>query len=61
MAIVSVAVAGLGLFAMGVRGLTQLDGQLANATDRPAVHQVRQEVDVRDDCPWPSHRDEQRL
>lgn len=60
-AIVSVAVAGLGLFATGVRGLTQLDEQLANATDRPAVHQVRQELDVRDDCPWLNHRGEQRL
>jgi hypothetical protein len=60
-AILSVAVAGLGLFATGVRGLTQIDGQLANAAKRPAVHQVRQELDVRDDCPWPSRRDLRRL
>jgi hypothetical protein len=59
-AILSVAVAGLGLFATGVRGLTQIDGHLANATDGRATHQVRQELDARDDCPW-RHRDERQL
>ena len=60
-AILSVAVAGLGLFGTGVRGLTQVDGELAGATKRPAVHQVRSELEVRDDCPWQDRRDEQRL
>jgi hypothetical protein len=50
-AILAVAVAGVGLFGTGVRGLTQVDEQLATATDRPAV-QVRQEIDQRRDCPW---------
>jgi hypothetical protein len=59
-AILSLAVAGLGLFASGVRGLTEIDGHLATATQRPATHQVKQELDARDDCPW-THRDEQRL
>jgi hypothetical protein len=59
-AILSVAVVGLGLFASGVRGLTQIDDHLALATKNPSTHQVRQELDVRDDCPW-SHRDERRL
>jgi hypothetical protein len=59
-AVLSLAVAGLGLFATGVRGLTQIDGHLAAATGGSSTHQVRQELDVRDDCPW-SHRDEQRL
>jgi hypothetical protein len=58
--IVSVAVAGLGLFASGVRGLTEIDGHLATATQGPSTHQVKQELDARDDCPW-THRDEQRL
>jgi hypothetical protein len=59
-AILSVALAGLGLFATGVRGLTELDGHLATATDGPSSQQVRQELDARDDCPW-AHRDERRL
>jgi hypothetical protein len=59
-AILSVAVAGLGLFGTGVRGLTQVDDQLASATKRPAAEQVRQ-VEVRDDCPWRDGRDERRL
>lgn len=58
--ILSVAVAGLGLFASGVRGLAEIDGHLATATQGPATHQVKQELDARDDCPW-THRDEQRL
>lgn len=59
-AILSVAVAGLGLFATGVRGLTQIDGHLATATPDAATHQVKQELDGKDDCPW-RHRDERRL
>jgi hypothetical protein len=59
-AILSVAVVGIGLFATGVRGLTQIDGNLATATQAPSTYQVRQQLDVRDDCPW-SDRDEQRL
>jgi hypothetical protein len=59
-AVLSVAIVGLGLFASGVRGLTQIDDHLAIATKNPSTHQVRQELDVRDDCPW-SRRDERRL
>ncbi|MEA2456430.1 MAG: hypothetical protein QOI45_2692, partial [Thermoleophilaceae bacterium] len=50
MAIVAVAVTGLGLFGTGVRGLTQIDGQLATATKPPATREVKQ-LQVRDDCP----------
>lgn len=59
-AILSVALVGLGLFATGVRGLTEIDGHLASATEAPTTHQVKQELDVRDDCPW-TDRDERRL
>ena len=59
-AILAVAFAGLGLFATGVRGLTEIDGHLATATQGPSTKQVRQELPRRDDCPW-THRDEQRL
>jgi len=59
-AILSVALVGLGLFASGVRGLTQIDDRLAVATKSPATHEVRQELDVRDDCPW-TDRGERRL
>lgn len=56
-AILAVAAAGLGLFGTGVRGLTQVDEQLATAADRPpAVHNVKQELDVRRDCPWQDER-----
>ena len=58
--ILSVALAGLGLFATGVRGLTEIDGHLATATDPPSTHQIRQALDAPDDCPW-THRDAQRL
>ena len=61
MAILSVAVAGLGLFGTGVRGLTQVDQDLASATKRPAVHQVRHDFEVRDGCPFRERRDERRL
>jgi hypothetical protein len=60
-AILGVAVAGLGLFGTGVRGLTQVDEDLASATKRPAVHEVRHELDAREDCPWQGPRDERRL
>ncbi len=60
-AILAVAVAGLALFGTGVRGLTQLDGQLATAAKRPATQQIKQEFEVRDDCPWQTGRDERRL
>ena len=59
-AVLSLALAGLGLFATGVRGLTEIDGHLAPATEAPSTHEVRQELAPRDDCPW-SDRDEQRL
>jgi hypothetical protein len=49
-AILAVAVAGLGLFGTGVRGLTQVDEQLATATERPVTQNVTQELDR--DCPW---------
>jgi hypothetical protein len=58
-AILAVAAAGLGLFGTGVRGLAQVDGQLATAADRaPATHNVKQELDGHRDCPW---RDERQL
>ncbi|MEA2330202.1 MAG: hypothetical protein QOH58_340 [Thermoleophilaceae bacterium] len=60
-AIVAAAVAGLGLFGTGVRGLAQVDGQLADATERPATHQVKQKIEVRGDCPWRERREERRL
>jgi hypothetical protein len=48
---VAIAVAGVGLFGTGVRGLAALDGQLSDAADRPAVREVKREHGVRDDCP----------
>jgi hypothetical protein len=59
-AVLSIACAGLGLFATGVRGLTQLDGDLADAAKVAPTHQVKQELDVRDDCPW-QKRDQRQL
>jgi hypothetical protein len=57
-ALLAVAVAGLGLFGTGVRGLTQVDEQLATAADRQApTLNVKRELDVRRDCPW---QDDQR-
>jgi hypothetical protein len=57
-AILAVAAAGLGLFGTGVRGLTQVDEQLATAADRqPATHNVKQQLDGPRDCPW---QDDQR-
>jgi hypothetical protein len=51
LAIGTIAVAGVGLFGTGVHGLVQVDGRLADAADRPAVHEVKNELDARDDCP----------
>jgi hypothetical protein len=59
-AVLLIACAGLALFATGVRGLTQLDGHLADAAKGAPTHQVKQELDVRDDCPW-QQRDQRRL
>jgi hypothetical protein len=59
-AVLSIACAGLGLFATGVRGLTQLDGDLADAAKVAPTHHVKQELDVRDDCPW-QKRDQRQL
>lgn len=61
----TVAVAGLGLFGTGIHGITQVDGKLADAADRPAVHQVRDERGAKRDCPnperyQPSRSDERR-
>jgi hypothetical protein len=50
-AIGTVAVAGLGLFGTGVNGLVQVDGKLADAADRPAAHDVKNELGERGDCP----------
>lgn len=55
----ALALAGLGLFGTGVRGLAQVDGQLADATERPAAHQVKQELPG--DCPWQERREQRRL
>jgi len=56
-AIGTIAVAGLGLFGTGVHGLAQVDGKLADAADRPAARQVRDEPDGKGDCPKPErHR-----
>jgi hypothetical protein len=51
MAIGTIAVAGLGLFGTGVHGLTQVDGKLADAAERPAAKQVRDEPGGKGDCP----------
>ena len=57
MTIGTIAVAGLGLFGTGVHGLTQVDGKLADAAERPAVKQVRDEPGAKRDCPKPErHR-----
>ncbi len=51
MAIGTIAVAGLGLFGTGVHGLAQVDDKLADAADRPAVKQVRDEPGSKGECP----------
>jgi hypothetical protein len=56
----TVAVAGLGLFGTGVHGLVQVDGKLADAADRPAVRDVRNELELRGDCPKRERRYESR-
>ena len=61
MAIGTIAVAGLGLFGTGVHGLAQVDGKLADAADRPAAKQVRNEAGAKRDCPKPErHRSYER-
>jgi hypothetical protein len=55
-AIGAIAVAGMGLFGTGVHGLTQVDGKLADAADRPAAKQVRDERGGKGDCPKPERR-----
>jgi hypothetical protein len=56
-AIGTIALAGLGLFGTGVHGLAQVDGKLADAADRPAAKQVRDERGPKGDCPKPErHR-----
>jgi hypothetical protein len=55
-AILAVAVAGVGLFGTGVRGLTQVDEQLATATERPATHSVKEKLGGDSDCPWREER-----
>jgi hypothetical protein len=60
-AIVTIAVAGLGLFGTGVHGLTRVDGKLADAADSPAAKQVRDEAGKKGDCPKPErHRSYER-
>lgn len=56
----AIAVAGVGLFGTGVRGVAQLDGKLAGATDRPAAHKVKGELGGRGDCQWRERRSESR-
>jgi hypothetical protein len=56
MAIGTIAVAGLGLLGTGVHGLTQVDGKLADAAERPAMKQVRDEPGAKGDCPKPERR-----
>ena len=57
-AVLALALAGLGLFGTGVRGLAQVDEQLADSTKRPVTHQVKQELPG--DCPW-QERQQRRL
>lgn len=57
-AVLALALAGLGLFGTGVRGLAQVDDQLADSTQRPVTHQVKQELPG--DCPW-QEREQRRL
>jgi hypothetical protein len=60
-AIVAIAAAGVGLFGTGVRGLTALDGELADATGRSPAQEVRSAPEPRDDCPSRDDRRERRL
>jgi hypothetical protein len=47
-----VTLVGFGLFASGVHGLTQLDGQLAGAAKAPRVIEIKRELGPKGDCPW---------
>ena len=69
LAIVAVAVVGVGLFGSGLRGVADVDGRLSDAADRPVVREleVRQKIRAPGDCPGrerheePAPRDELRL
>jgi hypothetical protein len=56
----TIAVAGLGLFGTGVHGITQVDGKLADAADRPAVRDVKDERGAKPDCPNPERHQPSR-
>jgi hypothetical protein len=56
----TIAVAGLGLFGTGVHGITQVDGKLADAADRPAVRDVRDEPGAKGNCPSPERHQPSR-
>lgn len=53
LAVVAVGVAGLGLFGTGLRGVTEVDGRLSDAAERPPVREldVKQEIRAPGDCP----------
>jgi hypothetical protein len=55
-AIGTIAVVGVGLFGTGVHGLAQVDGKLADAADRPKLHDVRDDLREKRDCPRPERR-----
>ncbi len=46
------SVAGFGLFASGVHGLTQIDDQLAGAAKAPRTIEIKRELGPKGDCPW---------
>jgi len=51
---VAVGVVGLGLFGTGLRGVTEVDGRLSDAAERPPVVReldVKQEIRAPGDCP----------
>jgi hypothetical protein len=51
--VVAVGVIGLGLFGTGLRGVTEVDGRLSDAAERPPVRDldVKQEIRAPGDCP----------
>jgi hypothetical protein len=51
--VVAVGVVGLGLFGTGLRGVTEVDGRLSDAAERPPVREldVKQEIRAPGDCP----------
>ena len=53
LAVVAVGVVGLGLFGTGLRGVTEVDGRLSDAAERPPVREldVKQEIRAPGDCP----------